>query len=123
MIRSGRPVLASVCRKPSSSASTETSTPTTPAMPTTTTSDEPTRCETLRRFISVISTIWLSVCMDWLGAPGQRLDDLEPPSAQGGRHTHEERQDQRHGGAEASAGGEEQKQDGLGQDQPGDSSV
>src|SRR5262249_9779867 len=153
MIRSGSPVLASVCRKPSTSASTETSTPTTPAMPTTTTSDEPTRCETLRRFITVISTIWLSVCMDGLGAPGQRLYDHEPPRAQGGRHTHEKRQDQRHcgaespdagrhkeggkatagdavehgeedgGGAQARTGAEEQEQDGLGQDQCRDSSV
>ena len=53
-------VLASVCRKPSDIASTETSTPTTPAMPTTTTSDVPTREGRLRRFMSVMAKIWVS---------------------------------------------------------------
>jgi hypothetical protein len=57
MTRAGRPVLASVCRKPSDMASTDTSTPTTPAMPTTTTSDVPSRLGIVRKFSSVICTI------------------------------------------------------------------
>ena len=52
--RSGRPVLASVWRKPSDIASTDTSTPTTPAMPTTTTSEVPSRWGIVRRLIRVI---------------------------------------------------------------------
>jgi len=55
--RSPRPVLASVWRNPSDIASTDTSTPTTPAMPTTTTSDVPMRDGKLRRFMAVIATI------------------------------------------------------------------
>jgi len=38
-------------------ASTDTSTPTTPAMPTTTTSDVPSRLGIVRKFSSVICTI------------------------------------------------------------------
>ena len=60
MTRSGRPVLASVWRKPSDIASTDTSTPTTPAIPTTTTSEVPSRAGSVRRLSRVISAIWWS---------------------------------------------------------------
>jgi hypothetical protein len=53
MTRPGRPVLASVCRKPSAIASTDTRTPTTPAIPTTTTSEVPSRLGIVRKFSSV----------------------------------------------------------------------
>ena len=46
--RSGRPVLASVWRKPSDIARTDTSTPTTPAIPTTTTSEVPSAAGTVQ---------------------------------------------------------------------------
>ncbi len=55
--RSPRPVLARVWRKPSDIASTDTSTPTTPAMPTITTSEVPTREGRLRRFMAVMARI------------------------------------------------------------------
>ena len=56
MTRSWRPVLARVWRKPSDIANTDTSTPTTPAMPITTTSDVPSRCGMVRRVMTVSAT-------------------------------------------------------------------
>jgi hypothetical protein len=55
--RVGRPVLARVWRKPSAIASTDTSTPTTPAIPTTITSDVPSRFGMLRMLMSVTCAI------------------------------------------------------------------
>ena len=60
MTRSGRPVLASVWRKPSAIASTETSTPTTPAMPIDHHQRGAEALRHVRRLISVIWTTWLS---------------------------------------------------------------
>ena len=64
MTRWARPVLASVCRNPSDIASTDTRTPTTPAMPTTTTSEVPSRWGIVRRLIAVIRAI----CVRSMGA-------------------------------------------------------
>ncbi len=83
--RSPRPVLASVWRNPSDIASTDTSTPTTPAMPTTTTSDVPMREGRLRRFMRVMAAIWVSVRIE----PGRRstvsgsADRSRPPCRYG----------------------------------------
>src|SRR5215831_1757056 len=87
--RSGRPALASVWRNPSAIDSTETSTPTTPAMPIKMTIDVPRRWGRLFRLTSVIWTTWLSP--DISAVPGQRVDDLEPPGSQGGRQADGER--------------------------------
>jgi hypothetical protein len=55
--RSGRPVLAKVWRKPSDMASMATSTPATPAMPMTMTSEVPRRWGMVSKLMRVISTI------------------------------------------------------------------
>src|SRR5438094_599463 len=81
--RVGRPVLASVWRKPSPMARTETRTPTTPAMPTTTTSDVPSRLGMFRRLMSVTWTTWFS--QDIASAARERVHDAQPVHAQRGR--------------------------------------
>jgi hypothetical protein len=86
MTRPGRPVLASVCWKPSAIASTETSTPTTPAMPTTITSDVPRRCGRLRRLISVIWVIWCSA-LELIGRPASSTMRRRRARSAGGRPT------------------------------------
>ena len=74
--RSSRPVSEMVFMMPVAIASTDSSTPTTPAMPMTMTNEVPSRCGTLRRFIAEIDAICLSdahVCIS--SAPRQRVDD------------------------------------------------
>src|SRR3989454_10771825 len=97
MTRVARPVLASVWRNPSPIASTETRTPTTPAIPITITSDVPSRCGMVRRLISVTCTTWLS---EVIGSPvpGQRIHDAQPVRAQRGRQADRQRQRRRHAG-------------------------
>src|SRR5262249_16416074 len=89
--REGRPVLASVWRNPSDIASTDTSTPTTPAMPTTTTSELPSRRGTFCRLISVIGAAWFSHAM---ASPvsGQRVHDAQPAHPERRRQADGERQ-------------------------------
>src|SRR5262245_57340399 len=91
--REGRPVLASVWRKPSDIASTETSTLTTPAMPTTTTSEVPSRRGTVCRLISVILATWFSLAIA-SPVPGQRVHDAQPAHPQ--RRGQADRQRQGH---------------------------
>src|SRR5882724_4182623 len=94
--RVGRPVLASVWRKPSPIASTETRTPTTPAIPTTTTREVPRRRGTLRRLISVTWTTWFS---QDIASPvaRERVHDAQPVHAQRGRQPDGEGQRDRDG--------------------------
>src|SRR6267142_5604681 len=95
--RVGRPVLASVWRTPSPIARTETRTPTTPAMPTTTTSDVPRRLGTLRRLMSVMWTTWFS---QDIASPvsRERVHDAQPVDPQRGRQPDGERQRERDDG-------------------------
>ena len=64
-----------------------TSTPTTPAMPTTITSDAPRRCGMLCRFISTISRICVSVL---ISASCQGIDNFNSQCAQCRRHADQE---------------------------------
>jgi len=60
MMREGEPAPTTVFWNPSLIDSTETSTTTTPAMPTIATADEPARCGSVRRLRSVTAPIWVS---------------------------------------------------------------
>src|SRR6266850_2984826 len=95
--RVGRPVLASVCRKPSPMASTETRTPTTPAIPTTTTSEVPRRCGMFLRLMSVIWTTWFS---QGIASPvsRERVHDAQAVHPQRRRQPDRDGQPERHGG-------------------------
>src|SRR5206468_7920722 len=102
--RVGRPVLASVWRKPSPMARTETRTPTTPAMPTTTTSDVPSRLGMFRRLMSVTWTTWFS--QDIASAARERVHDAQPMHAQRGRQPDGQRQRERDAGRPRPGGGD-----------------
>src|SRR5437762_12427415 len=95
--RVGRPVLASVCRKPSPMASTETRTPTTPAIPTTTTSEVPRRCGMFLRLMSVIWTTWFSQGIA-SAVSRERVHDAHAVHPQRGRQPDGDGQRERHGG-------------------------
>src|SRR5690242_3482737 len=70
------PESVSTARKPALIESTPMSTMTTPAMPTSATTEEVMRCDTLRRFIEVIAEIWVIV-LPVMSHPSQCIDDFQ----------------------------------------------
>src|SRR4029453_8970525 len=100
--RSGLPVPFSAILKPLAIDRIATSTPTTPAIPTTITADENTRDGTFLRFIHVISRIWPSMapsttrlrrCLAPRLMLAQRVDDTQPSCGER-RHGTDDRAEQ-----------------------------
>src|SRR5580658_720488 len=90
--RSGRPAFLIVWLKPTAIARTETSTATTPAMPMTMTSEVPSRCGMLRRFIRVTVPIWRNRLIALSSSSGQGIDQPQPLEAPSRRQGGRERQ-------------------------------
>src|SRR5271168_2045643 len=92
MARSARPVFESVRVRPVAMDSTEISTATTPAIPTTITNEDAARAGRLRRFIAVTAITCLKVLMEIPLPARERVDDLQAPRPPCRRHAARQRQ-------------------------------
>src|SRR5262245_14063083 len=79
--------------KPCAIDNTETSTITTPAMPTMATPEEPSRCGMVRRLSNVTAMVWL---IRFTSAPPQRVGDLEVHRREGRQRAGDQAEDDDH---------------------------